>query len=179
MIRATLAIVLLTSALAGCGVSPGPAAETEFACNAQQRWQNTGVYVAQGEKFRITWVNGLWTPNVGQGIVTPAGLVERARPGSPLPSAPAGSLIGRIGTDTFLIGEDVETIATQNGFLQCSMNDTLTDTYGQKLLDNYGRVTMRITKATWRDRADCPFAAGCDSLWPGRWIDSARDKPLN
>lgn len=177
---ATLALALTAlTALAGCGVSPGPAPETTFACNAQQRWQDTGIYMVAGERFRITWANGYWTPMVGQGLVTPAGMVARARPGSPMPAAPEGALIGRIGTETFLIGEDVETVATQTGFLQCSINDTQTDTYGQKLLDNYGRVTMRITKVTWRDRADCPFAVGCDTLNPGRWFDSARDKPLN
>jgi hypothetical protein len=177
---ATLALVLtVLAALGGCGTSPMPAAESQFVCNAQQRWQDTGIYLAQGERFRITWKDGMWTPSVTQGLVTPAGLVARTPPGSPMPAAPAGALIGRIGTDTFLIGEDVETVATQSGSLNCAINDTLADTYGRPLLDNYGRVTMRITKATWKDRADCPFGAGCDTLWPGRWVDSAQTKPLN
>jgi hypothetical protein len=165
MFRAAATLAVCLVALAGCGAPSDPASETTFVCNAQQRWQDTGVYLAAGERFRITWASGFWTPAVAHGLWTPAGLVARAAPGSPMPGAPSGALIGRVGTDSFLIGEDVETVATQSGQLYCAMNDTLTDTYGRPLLENAGQVTMRITTTSWQDRASCPFAHGCDTFW--------------
>lgn len=183
MLKPALTVSLLLAAtgmLTGCGWmhTERPSA-TSFVCAAQNRWQSTGVTLAAGDRFRITWQDGLWTPTITTGLYSPGGNPRPAKPGSPLPTAPDGAMIGRVGTDIFLIGDDVETVATQSGTLYCSINDTIISAYGRGLEDNQGKVTMRITTSRWQDRADCGWLVGCDTLWPGRWVDPAAGRPLN
>lgn len=118
-------------------------ATTRFEVFANRGWQNTGVTIQTGQQLRIEYVSGLWTYWTGSVAPTDArgGNYICARCTEPLPSAPTGSLIGKVGDGgAFFIG-NVGTFTVQSGGpLLLRMND---DDGG--LSDNSGSIIVEMT----------------------------------
>ena len=116
--------------------------------NANNNWQDTNLEVQQGDEVQIAVISGSWTSQKGETPYTSgegtAYICEQTEVASdctePLPSAPSGALIGRLGDRLFLIGRGVTFVAQQDGQLFLRMND---DIYGMN--DNDGSLTVNIT----------------------------------
>lgn len=129
--------VLLAAASGGACASP---ASMTILVPADAGWFDTGVDVAPSEKVEI-FASGLWT-NGGQPtvFVGPNGFLNLLLPETVVPTAPFGSLVGRIGETPFPIGSS--SIQALNGRLFLAMNDianTQTDNVG------YLVVTIEVT----------------------------------
>jgi tetratricopeptide (TPR) repeat protein len=103
---------------------------------AQQSWVDTGVTVARGQSLTIQ-ANGRWSngdppfgPNGG----------GHTWPGTILASADIGALIGKIGNEVFLVGENYSGSAPASGKLLLSIND-VPGTFG----DNSGVVNVHVS----------------------------------
>jgi hypothetical protein len=109
---------------------------------ADQFWQDTGVQVQAGDRITVLQVGGEWTNTEGEVAPVDAngdaaqGLYEERT----LPSAYAGTLIGKIGEDeghVFPVGRWGIVTAPAAGSLYLAMNDSDYD-------DNAGFVTVQI-----------------------------------
>jgi hypothetical protein len=115
--------------------------------DAKQGWQSTGLTVEKGTKVSFEVTNGQWTSQ--KGVVAPMGaegsgiVCTRQTPASrcvePLPSAPIGSLIARIGDQIFSVPSTASTIAPASGTLELRINDA-----DAGLSDNDGELEVRI-----------------------------------
>ncbi len=110
--------------------------------HAEQLWQDTGVQVQAGDDLTILQVAGEWTyrqPDIE--MFDANGNRELPlQANAPLPSAPVGTLIGRIGEDgspVFSVGRWGVYQAPVGGKLYLAMND---NGYG----DNAGFITVQI-----------------------------------
>jgi serine/threonine protein kinase len=111
---------------------------------ANQSWQNSPVQLLAGQEFAAEYISGLWTywtggippfdANGDNHICTANNCCEM------LPRNNKGSLIGKIGSDIFLIGNGGTFLSPAEGTLLLRMNDCDTD-----LDDNSGYVQIRIT----------------------------------
>lgn len=108
---------------------------------ANQQWTATGIRVNHGD--RLTFQSN------GEIQLRPAGnndaarvagsLTGRRAPQSPIPSALAGALIGRIDSgQPFGIGDQTSIVAPASGMLYLGVNDDL-------LTDNSGQFTVKIS----------------------------------
>lgn len=130
--------------------SPPPAASTPVPTPvldalvdifAAQGWQDTPIVLQRGQGFQVQYTAGKWTDGRpewfnGEGygyICGRVGCVE------PLPGAQRGALVGRVGTDIFLVGDAGFFAARSDGRLQLRMNDG-----DGGLYDNAGSLTVRI-----------------------------------
>ena len=107
---------------------------------ANQVWNDGGINVKKGDRVafnttgQVSFAQGQTAGPDGNGTVR--------RPNYPVPVAPVGALIGRVGTGTpFPIGSNSQPIVMPNdGRLMLGVND---DEYG----DNTGAFTVTVTKA--------------------------------
>lgn len=118
-----------------------PAGAATFTIPANQQWVDTAITVARGTRLQfVARGDVMISPTASSG---PGGSPAVTVPGAPypMPGAPAGALLGRVGTGTpFLIGVNTQPIAMPNtGRLMLGVND---DTYG----DNSGAYTIGITR---------------------------------
>lgn len=118
---------------------PSGLRERDVTVNAAQPWTDSGITVRPGQTVYFEATGKVrWGPGRQDG---PEGERNSPRnPGRPIPSRPAGSLIGRVGEgdDYFFIGEDTEAIRVRGGGrLYLGINDDF-------LQDNSGafRVTV-------------------------------------
>lgn len=118
---------------------PSGLRERDVTVNAAQPWTDTGISVRPGQTVYFEATGKVrWGPGRQDG---PEGERNSPRnPGRPIPSRPAGSLIGRVGEgdDYFFVGEDTEAIRVRGGGrLYLGINDDF-------LQDNSGafRVTV-------------------------------------
>ena len=122
--------------------------QTTATIYADQGWQSTGVRVMPGMKISIEVTNGEWTYwsgfqpyNSGEGgnyicaVAMPA-----TRCVEPLSNFPTGSLIGKIGSQTFGIGKDSTLAVEQLGTLWLRINDGDVGLY-----DNAGELVIDIS----------------------------------
>jgi hypothetical protein len=58
--------------------------------------------------------------------------------------APMGALVGRVGSQVFLVGMGTTVPATASGVLELCINDDLNHIYGSGLADNIGGVFVSI-----------------------------------
>ncbi len=146
-------IILCTTAIIGglttyflLGGQITDSGQTTATIYADQGWQSTGVQVTPGMKVNIEVTDGKWTHwsgvqpyNSGEG----GGYVcAAAMPASqcvePLPIFPTGSLIGKIGSQTFGIGRNTTLTVEQLGTLWLRINDGdvgLHDNAGELIVD--------------------------------------------
>lgn len=120
-------------------------AGTRSSVDARQGWQPASLTVAAGTRLVLQVRSGEWThspgspnPNQGQGVGQACAL--RQPPSTcaePLPNAPTGSLIGRIGGQMFAIGSGAAVAAPAAGDLWLRLNEADTE-----LADNNGRLEL-------------------------------------
>jgi Ca2+-binding EF-hand superfamily protein len=122
-------------------VPGGPGATIAVAANV--RWTDTGIYVQRGDTVSISAAGTVRL--IGEGdVASPQGTLNpRPAPrGAPLPDAPAGLLVARIGSGAALaVGASRTWTATDAGRLYLAVND-------DHLGDNHGtyQVTVRLTR---------------------------------
>ncbi len=115
--------------------------------DARDGWQSTDIWVKPGNRVEITVIDGVWTHwegtqqyNQGTGggyvcgqAMDPDNCVE------PLPSYPAGGLIGRVGDEIFPVGMGTTWKSTKSGKLELRINDGDVGLY-----DNDGELSVKI-----------------------------------
>lgn len=104
---------------------------------AYRQWQSTGIYLNTGDRVTLT-AAGQWSYSPEVGLNGPEGGLWA--PGYyPLPEAPGGALLGRVGENGqfFYVGCKLDYIAPAPGLLYLGIND---DALG----DNVGDLTLKI-----------------------------------
>lgn len=110
-------------------------AGTRVVVDARQAWQPAVLTVAAGTPLVLQTAGGRWThaagaspSNQGEGVGLPcAQRMPRAQCPEPLPEAPTGSLIGRIGGALFAIGQGAAITAPAAGDLWLGINEAAGD----------------------------------------------------
>lgn len=104
---------------------------------ANQGWQDTGVSISERDVVIIDYIQGKWTPRKGvQDPISARGYdgnIDDFIKGSRL-----AALIGKLGDDLFVVGEEKEFVAQRGGRLFLRINDSVLD-------DNEGFVNIKIT----------------------------------
>ena len=120
---------------------PAPEQE-ELTVSAAEDWQPTGVRIEPANLVTIQYLEGSWTARPArQGAEEQAkaeGYVGEYRRDAPLPSAPVGALLGRIGSGApFRVGRYAQFVSTESGVLSLRINDSTLD-------DNTGHLRVEI-----------------------------------
>ncbi len=112
---------------------------------ANVKWQKTGVYCSGGEEIVVSYRSGSWTVSPDVRNVDGNGNSHfRAKAGYTMPGEPQGCLIGRIGNQTFYLGNNGKTPAGLAGELELCTNDDLDGRYGQGFKDNSGSINVEL-----------------------------------
>lgn len=127
--------------------APTPALPTYIVqVDARQGWYQTSLGVEANTRVYFEWVDGRWTTQTGQPTTGPEGtnfVCSQQLPPSqcaePLPGAPRGSLIARLGDQVFSVPASGYIIASQSGALAFRINDA-----DAGLTDNDGQVRVRV-----------------------------------
>ena len=146
--------------LAAC--APAQTRPIEFACNAAQSWQNTGILLHAGDRLSVEYENGQWSTDRRAGMSPPAG--NPHMPGTEadiLPSAPRSSLVGRVGQSVFLIGNSFDGVAPAEGRLYCAINTNITRSDGSQYYASEGKVLMRAVVTRAKPICDDPSYGLC------------------
>jgi hypothetical protein len=108
--------------------------------NATQPWTDTGITVNQGDRVSFQASGQVLYGQAAGQTATPDGSQDH-RPNAPLPSAPLGALIGKVGNSAaFGIGSQTQPLVMPAaGRLMIGINDT---DFG----DNSGFFTVVVTK---------------------------------
>ena len=116
-----------------------------IAVPGNQQWSPTGITVRRGEVLQLNTTGEIQLSTDSADIAAPAGAKSgRYAPGSPMPTALAGALIGRIGNGRpFGIGNMTSLTVPANGQLFLGVND-------DNVSDNTGGFRVQITRATRR-----------------------------
>ncbi len=72
--------------------------------DAGDKWQPSGLTVQSNQRVTVSARGGRWMPNPGKGYCDAGGYGENGDEGFPLPGAPEGALIARIGKKVFQVG---------------------------------------------------------------------------
>ncbi len=125
------------------GTTPSPAQSSTsktLDVQANSDWQNSGVSVSKGTVVKIEYVSGNWRPWPGANFDGNGCLScnPQSDPNNIYVPCHHGSLIGRIGTQVFCIGNGVTITATDTGTLDLRINDKV-------IYDDSGAITVRIT----------------------------------
>jgi len=106
--------------------------------SSRQRWTSTGLRVRQGERLNLTSTGQIRLSAAGM-TASPDGSGQND-PGSPLPQAFSGALIGRIGNGRpFGIGTQTQIEMPESGQLVLGINDSV-------LTDNDGAFRVEIRR---------------------------------
>ena len=116
---------------------------------ANRTWHNTNVNVDPSTPVTISCTGGAWTadPHDNNGQLYSAGgdpTIIVTQPGYPLMGVAMGALVGRVGSQVFLVGMGTTLPATASGVLELCINDDLNHVYGSGLADNIGGVFVTI-----------------------------------
>ena len=109
--------------------------------SATRRWVDSGIIVLSGQLVTFEASGEVRLSQDGQDTATPAGSKQgRRAPGSPMPGALAGALIGRVGnSQPFGIGDQSRPLGMPaDGRLYLSVND-------DEMGDNSGAFQVRVT----------------------------------
>jgi hypothetical protein len=140
IVMARPANVAATSAIGSTGTTPTTTTPPAGALlvPSQQQWTPTGLAVQRGEWITFTATGDV---RIGGGNATAgAGGTESRAADAPLPNAPAGALVGRVGTGApFLIGTGTRIQMTAAGQLFLGVNDG-------HLPDNEGSFQVTIAR---------------------------------
>jgi small nuclear ribonucleoprotein (snRNP)-like protein len=126
----------------GSDWGPSSATNGRVRVSAREPWADTGITVRQGQNVRFQTVGQVRLSTDSSDIATSAGRAERAATNAPMPSVPAGALIGRIGPtgEPFAIG-NLSTVAMPGtGRLYLAVND-------DELSDNAGGYEVTLSGA--------------------------------
>jgi hypothetical protein len=118
--------------------APGSARSVVVPSNVQ--WTNTGINVSRGQPVRFEPSGEIRLSFNGDDIARPAGALSNRRSGTaPIPTIPAGALIGRINNgQPFSIGDPDQAIRMpDDGRLFLGVND-------DHVADNSGNYVVRI-----------------------------------
>ena len=118
------------------------AANGRVRVSAREPWVDTGITVRQGQNVRFQAVGQVRLSTDPADVATSAGRAERAAENAPMPSVPAGALIGRLGPtgQPFAIG-NLSTVAMPGtGRLYLAVND-------DELSDNAGGYEVTLSGA--------------------------------
>jgi regulation of enolase protein 1 (concanavalin A-like superfamily) len=117
---------------------------------ADKGWQNTGVELIENDQVTVEYISGKWTnwighnqPYDGNGppnVYICAQWMDANKCMEPIPTFPAGTLIGRVGQQLIGIGNRATFITESAGILELRMNDG-----DDGLYDNEGYITVQIT----------------------------------
>jgi len=112
--------------------------------SATEGWQNTHIRIEEKTTFEVRHLSGSWTlwleevppfgPGGGSFTCNGSTCCE------PLPGAPSGSLIGKVGEETFEIGLGGPIVVETSGTLYLRMNDC-----DNAMDDNQGSIVVEIT----------------------------------
>jgi hypothetical protein len=149
-----LALLALVALLAWCSVpreatrgAIDHASLNQIRIYAYRDWQSTGVRVHKDDMLTVE-AEGEWTYTPGE-VHGPEGHAIYRAPGFyPLPGAPGGVLIGRIGeeeSDPFYVGRRMRRRTEADGLLYLRIDDDI-------LSDNEGYVTVEVE--VWSPEAD-------------------------
>jgi hypothetical protein len=120
-----------------------------FVVQSTKVWPSTGYQIRAGEKIVVMWISGQWSANPAWGILV-NGLGNPQFPQAPtgyaLPGAPEGALVGRVGSQAFLIGNRGVVPQNLSGTLYLAINDDVNGIYGAGYTDNIGSVKVMIFK---------------------------------
>lgn len=117
-----------------------------FEVPADVKWKKTGMSVSECEKIVVTYQSGTW--NISPAVRNVDGNGNSnyiAKAGYTMEGKPEGSLIGRIGGQTFYLGNNGETPASCAGELELCTNDDLDGKYGEGFHDNSGSITVELS----------------------------------
>lgn len=122
---------------------------TVVTISSLERWQDTGVFLNNGERVEVMVISGRWAYAPDQFLTSGEGntqyicnnLLPSPSCVEPLPESPKGALIGQIGSMTFEIGVHTVVIAQDKGYLQLRINDA-----DHGLSDNTGSLQISILK---------------------------------
>ena len=120
-----------------------PATGDGVVVSARQKWTASGVTVRRGDRLNFTTSGEIRLSADGNDTATASGAQsKRTAPGSPLPTAYAGALIGRVGPNgpVFAIGDQASLTVQENGQLFLGINDDETG-------DNSGEFRVKIARA--------------------------------
>jgi hypothetical protein len=116
-------------------------ASTPLTVHASDRWTDTGIFVQSGQVLRFQANGTVQLSEDGNDLADPQGSrTGRRATNAPLPNAPAGALIARIGSGLpVMIGSGTgEVRAPRAGRLYLSVND-------DHMLDNSGEFRVVVT----------------------------------
>jgi hypothetical protein len=138
-----------SSAVPASSVTTQPILLTTVTVSATQGWQDSGVLIHAGDQVIIRYVSGLWTSQSGvfapfDGTGQPnkyicANIEPASQCAEAVPDAIKGSIVGKIGTETFEIDDSLKFNPTQGGTLYLRMNDADSGLY-----DNQGSIRVQI-----------------------------------
>jgi hypothetical protein len=145
LLLSALACITITfqnnSATPPLGLKSAPASGIIVEVPADAGWGDTGMVVRAGQIVRIAYLAGQVVD--GKDIIPDAAgtnyVCGRASCCEPLPNAPRGSLIGRLGGNVFFIGNGGEIAMPENGRLELRVNDCDAGLY-----DNRGSLQIII-----------------------------------
>ena len=126
-----------SSSLSGAAAGPAGAG---IQVRANLGWSDSGITVQAGEMVRFS-ATGTMAHSPGANTTSADGDSNLRKPGYPVPNAPLGALIGRIGTGApFLIGGSSEPVRMPaRGRLYLSVNDDDKN-------DNSGGFRVEVTR---------------------------------
>jgi hypothetical protein len=118
------------------------AANGRVRVSGREPWVDTGITVRQGQNVRFQTVGQVQLSADAGDVATSAGRSERAAMNAPMPSVPAGALIGRIGPigQPFAIGNLTTVAMPGTGRLYLAVND-------DELSDNAGGYEVTLSGA--------------------------------
>jgi hypothetical protein len=121
--------------------------ESILIISARERWVDTGVKIEPDLEVTIKRVSGSWTANPATGLVGASGNEQYvAKEGYTLPGTAEGALIGRVGTERFLLGDGPTRVpTTTTGTLALQINDDERDAYGKGFSDNQGSLQVSVS----------------------------------
>jgi hypothetical protein len=138
-----IVLALLTSPVATSGTSNlAPATGSGISVSPRQAWTPTGFTVRRGDVLTFNTTGELRLSGSADDVSTPAGSKSgRRAANAPLPDAPAGTLIGRIGTNgrPFEIGNGTSMTMPAAGQLYLGVND-------DGFEDNQGEFRVEIRR---------------------------------
>jgi hypothetical protein len=119
------------------------AANGRVRVSARESWVDSGVTVRQGQNLQFQAVGQVQLSADKADVATSTGRAERAAMNAPMPSVPAGALIGRIGPtgQPFAIGNLTTVAMPGTGRLYLAVND-------DELSDNAGGYEVILSAGT-------------------------------
>ena len=142
---ATIAGAWLAATACGRDRAPNPADSVTLRVSATEGWQDTGITLQPGRAFTLRNVSGHIRDQQteidgGMGSEYVCGSPDCCEP---LPRERRSALIGRVGSDAFLVGHGTEHVAKASGQLLLRVNDC-----DEGLFDNAGALTVEFVPDT-------------------------------